>query len=200
MAPVEPREAATVILLREGPAHAGFELLMVARNPAGRVMGGVWAFPGGALEREDGPGEAGLRAAAVRELAEETGITGVHADELVAFARWIAPVSFPFRFDTHFFLARAPLDIEPTVDGVECVDAAWLRPAAALAGGRSGSLPLLFPTRKALERLHAFATIEELLADPAARSIEAIRPRLRFPGDPADPLLPGEAGYEIATG
>ena len=209
MGPAEPRVAATVILLREppesgrveaGPAGGGFELLMVARNPAGRVMAGVWAFPGGALEREDGDGERGLRVAAVRELAEETGITGVATADLVPFARWIAPISLPVRFDTHFFLARAPARSEPAVDGVECVDAAWLSPAAALAEARAGALPLLFPTRKQLERMQGFATIDELLAAAAAAPIEPVRPRLRRPGDPEDALLPGDPGYDTATG
>src|SRR5579872_4877601 len=84
--PVEPREAATVILLRPCAGDVTrdeFELLMVARNPAGRVMGGVWAFPGGALEAGDGRGEPGLRAAAIRELAEEVAIGGLQAAELV---------------------------------------------------------------------------------------------------------------------
>jgi 8-oxo-dGTP pyrophosphatase MutT (NUDIX family) len=202
--PVQPREAATVILLRDGsdaaPADGGFELLMIARNPAGRVMGGFWVFPGGALEREDGHGEPGLRAAAVRELAEEVGITGVRADELIPFSRWIAPVSLRVRFDTHFFLARAPAGSEAVADGVECVDARWLRADAALAAGRAGELPLMFPTRKALERIAAFTTIDALLAAAAATPVEAVHPRLRRPGDPDGPLLPGDPGYEAATG
>jgi len=195
--PTEPREAATVILLRDEPASSpGFELLMIARNPAGRVMGGVWAFPGGALEREDGRGEPGLRAAAVRELAEETGIAGVRAEDLVPFARWIGPPSIAHRFDTHFFLARAPIGCEATADGVECVDVRWLRPAAALAG----ELPLMFPTRKQLERIDGFATIDGLIAAAAATPVVAVQPRLRAPGDRGEPLLPGEPGYDEASG
>lgn len=201
MAIVEPREAAAVILLREGdPGDGGFELLLVARNPAGRVMGGVWAFPGGALERADGDGEAGLRAAAIRELAEETRITGVRADELTPFARWIAPVSLEHRFDAHFFLARAPADSRAAVDGVEIVEARWLRPAAALAAEQAGDLPLLFPTRKQLEWMRPYASVEGLLAAAASESREPVRPRMRRPGDEADLLLPGDPGYDTATG
>ena len=86
----EPSEAAAVILLRDS---SPFEILMVARNPAGPVMGGVWVFPGGRVAERDGSGEGRLRAAALRELAEETAITGLAAADLVAFSRWIAPVS-----------------------------------------------------------------------------------------------------------
>ena len=186
-----------MILLRDA---SPFEILMVARNPSARVMAGVWVFPGGGVERRDGSGEQRLRGAAVRELAEETAITGVDPADLVPFSRWIAPVSLPVRFDTHFFLARAPAGQEPAVDGVECVDAGWFTAAQTLAAEQSGSFPLMFPTRKHLERLHAFTSIEGLLTDAAARSIEPIRPRLPAPGHPGDPLLRGDPGYEAATG
>jgi 8-oxo-dGTP pyrophosphatase MutT (NUDIX family) len=189
-----PREASTVILLREGEP---FEVLMIERNPGGRVMGGVWAFPGGAVEPADGEGERRLRLAAVRELAEETAISGVDPDELVPFSRWVAPVSLAVRYDAYFFLARAPVGQEPVVDGVECVDAGWFTAAGALA---PGGPRLLFPTRKQLERLRAFHRVEEALRSAAASAVETIRPRLRFAGDLEDPLLPGDAGYERARG
>lgn len=50
-APTPPRQAATVILLRGG-ARA-LEVLLVKRNPAARFMGGVWVFPGGAVDAEE---------------------------------------------------------------------------------------------------------------------------------------------------
>jgi 8-oxo-dGTP pyrophosphatase MutT (NUDIX family) len=189
-----PREAATVILLRAG---SPLEVLMIARNPSGPVMGGVWAFPGGAVEPGDGEGECRLRVAAVRELAEETAITGLAPGELVPFSRWIAPASLPVRYDAHFFLARAPDGQEPVVDGVECVDAGWFTPAGALAGN---GMSLLFPTRKQLERLRAYARVEEALRGAAGAPLEVVRPRLRFAGDLEDPLLPGDVGYEDARG
>jgi 8-oxo-dGTP pyrophosphatase MutT (NUDIX family) len=43
-----PRQAATVILLRGGTER--LELLLVKRTPKARFMGGVWVFPGGAVE------------------------------------------------------------------------------------------------------------------------------------------------------
>ena len=186
-----------MILLRE---RSPFEILMVARNPTGRVMGGVWVFPGGGVERGDGDGEQRLRLAALRELAEETRITGLGPDELVPFSRWIAPVSAPVRFDTHFFLARAPDGQEPAVDGVECVDAGWFTAAAMLDGARDGTFPLLFPTLKHLERLRGYGSVDELLAVAAETSITAVRPRLRVPGDRDSVLLPGDPGYDTATG
>ena len=186
-----------MILLRGG---SPFQILMVARNPATRLAGGAWVFPGGGVEHRDGSGEERLRAAAVRELAEEVAITGIDPDDLVHFSRWIAPASLPIRFDTHFFLARAPDGQEPEVDGVECVGAGWFTASQMLADERAGAFPLPFPTRKHLERLREFDSIEELLEAAASVEVQPGRPRLRHPGDPGSALLPGEPGYDTATG
>jgi 8-oxo-dGTP pyrophosphatase MutT (NUDIX family) len=192
-----PREAATVILLRD---RTPLEVLMVERNPANPVMGGVWAFPGGVVAAADGSGEAAWRAAAIRELAEETSITGLEPADLVPFARWIAPVSLPVRFDAHFFLARAPAGQTAIADSVECIDAVWFTVEEALARGRDGTLPLLFPTRMQLQRLLPYRRVDELIDAARAEPVRTIQPRLRFPGDRADPLLPGQPGYELARG
>ncbi|HPQ60122.1 MAG TPA: hypothetical protein PLR43_01220, partial [Syntrophales bacterium] len=51
---VKPREAATLILLREVPPEAGgFEVLMVLRHPKSPFVPRAYVFPGGALDRED---------------------------------------------------------------------------------------------------------------------------------------------------
>lgn len=186
-----------MILMRGG---SPFRILMVARNPATRAAGGVWVFPGGGVEFADGGGEQRLRAAAVRELAEEASITGVDPDDLIPFSRWIAPVSLPVRFDLHFFLARAPEGQEPEADGVECIDAGWFTAAEMLSDERAGFFPMLVPTRLNLELLRYYDSIAELLRDAEGTDVEPICPRLRHPGDPGRALLPGEPGYDTATG
>src|SRR3954469_23603585 len=138
-----PRLAASVIVLRGG-ADA-LEVLLVRRTPHARFMGGVWVFPGGAVD--EGEDERG---AALRELAEEAAITGLDADSLVRFSQWITPAQVKIRFDTHFFLAPAPEGAQPRVDGAECVDFAWLAPDVALDRHRAGELLLVFPTIKHL--------------------------------------------------
>src|ERR671924_1095302 len=128
-----PRPAATVILLRRGGKHAerGLQVLLVQRNPEARFMPGVWVFPGGSVDPDDGDGEAAHRAAAVRELAEEADIE-LPAEELVAYSRWITPKAVPIRFDTRFYLALAPAHSPPKPDGSETVDAGWFGPREAL--------------------------------------------------------------------
>ncbi len=192
------RPAATVILVRGG-AHA-LEVLLVQRNPIARFMGGYWVFPGGGVDAGDGdPGsERALRAAALRELREEAGITlapagadpgrepaatpagGTQAAgvELVPFARWITPVALKRRFDTWFFLAAAPADVQPRPDGVEVVAFRFLAPAAALGAAAAGELALVFPTISQLRELATYASADELLERARGRELVAVQPRV----------------------
>jgi 8-oxo-dGTP pyrophosphatase MutT (NUDIX family) len=191
--PTPPRQAATVILLRGG--EEGLELLLVKRNPNARFMGGVWVFPGGAVEQDEGEDDRAHRAAAVRELQEEAGVELPRTEELVKFSRWITPAAVRTRFDTHFFLASLPPDQEPHVDGQECVEHGWFTPAGALEAHHAGEILLVFPTIKHLEQLSPFATAAELLEHARGRAVQAVQPRVVVDGEVARVLLPGEPGY-----
>jgi 8-oxo-dGTP pyrophosphatase MutT (NUDIX family) len=83
-AEVIPRPAATLLLLRDGPA--GLEVLMVTRHAATEVAGGALVFPGGRVDPADGapkaldccgaaaqadPATMRFRVAAIRESFEE---------------------------------------------------------------------------------------------------------------------------------
>jgi 8-oxo-dGTP pyrophosphatase MutT (NUDIX family) len=185
-----PREAATLVLLRDG--SEGLEVLLVRRNPQQSFMGGAWVFPGGALHE----GDRDLSAAAVRELSEEAGIKLPGGSELVPWSRWITPEEVKVRFDTWFYMAEAPLGAEPTPDGGECVDARWLRPAAALDARSRDELMLVFPTIKHLEALATFESVAAALAGARHHDPVAVQPRVVGRGDSAKILLPGEPGYE----
>jgi len=80
--PVQPRPAASVLLVRD--VGAGLEVLVVER-PARGYFGGLYVFPGGAVDPVDhselarrvvrGPAlDHEFRAAALREVAEEVGL------------------------------------------------------------------------------------------------------------------------------
>lgn len=168
---VTPRPAASMVLLRDG--QGGPEVLLVQRNPQARFMGGLWVFPGGASGPEDGEP---LRTA-LRELEEEAGIR-LEDPDAPAFARWITPEQLAMRFDAWFFVAAAPPEAEPRVDGSECVDVRWLRPADALAACEQEQLSLAFPTYKQLEELARFSSVEEALESARNRTVTAITPRL----------------------
>jgi 8-oxo-dGTP pyrophosphatase MutT (NUDIX family) len=187
----EAREAASLILLRDSPD--GPEVLLVQRNPEQRFMGGAWVFPGGATHAGE---DADHGATALRELEEEAGIALPADVELVPFSRWITPEEVKVRFDTWFFAAQAPPGTEATPDGNECVDARWLRPAAALAAHAQDELALVFPTIKHLELLSESASVGETLAAAKARPIEPVMPKVAVRDGSAQVLLPGEPGYD----
>jgi 8-oxo-dGTP pyrophosphatase MutT (NUDIX family) len=191
----EPRQAASLILLRE--AADGSEVLLVQRNPQQRFMGGAWVFPGGAVHAEE---DADPAASAVRELEEEAGIALTEKTELVPFSRWITPEGegVTIRFDTWFYAARAPAGAAARADGGECIDARWLTPAAALAAHADDRLALVFPTIKHLELLAETPSVEETLAAARARPVEPVLPKVDMSGGSPRVLLPGEPGYDDA--
>jgi 8-oxo-dGTP pyrophosphatase MutT (NUDIX family) len=190
----EPRQAATVIVLRGG--DEALEVLLVQRTPSARFMGGVWVFPGGAVDATEGEGDTAHRLAAVRELQEEAAVAVDDPEALVRFSRWITPAQVAIRFDTHFFLAELPAGQEARVDGTECVDLRWTTPRDALEAHARDELALVFPTVKHLEQLAAFASAAELMDYARGREVEPVEPRVVLEGEVARVLLPGEPGYD----
>jgi 8-oxo-dGTP pyrophosphatase MutT (NUDIX family) len=182
--PTEPRQAASVLVLRGGDET--LEVLLLRRNPAARFMGGAWVFPGGAVDECDDS----HRIAAVREVEEEAGLRLPEPSALVKFSRWITPPQITIRYDTHFFLAAAPPGQEPRADGDEMVDLGWHTPAGALDAHGHGELQLVFQTIKQLEQLAAFGSATELLEWATGREVVAVEPQVRFTGEEARIVLP----------
>lgn len=73
-----PAVAVDIVIMRCSAASQGLEVLLIQRAKA--PFEGRWALPGGHVE----PNEP-LVAAAARELAEETGVTGVELLQLGIF-------------------------------------------------------------------------------------------------------------------
>jgi 8-oxo-dGTP pyrophosphatase MutT (NUDIX family) len=195
--PSTPRPAASIVLLRRGGKHSqrALEVLLLKRSEEARFMPGVWVFPGGSLDPADGAAEAGLRACALRELAEESGIELEAGEELVPFTRWITPELIATRFDAWFFLALAPAHTPPQPDGVETTEARWFRPAGALEAQEAGEIVLSFPTQRQLGWLTEFRTSDEAMAAYRERTVEPILPKVVEDGAEPRVVLPGEPGY-----
>lgn len=195
--PSVPRPSASVVLLRRGGKHAdrALEVLMLKRSMDAKFMPGVWVFPGGAVDLEDGENEAGFRACAVRELREEAGIELPPDEELVLFSRWITPEVISRRFDAWFFLALAPAHTPPKPDGVETTEAGWFEPRAALDAQAAGELTLAFPTIRQLESLLPFATADEALGAHRDRKVEPILPKVVGTLEEHRVVLPGDPDY-----
>jgi 8-oxo-dGTP pyrophosphatase MutT (NUDIX family) len=200
--PAEPRPAASIVLLRRGGKHGDRELevLLLKRSAEAKFMPNVWVFPGGAVDPADGAEEAGYRACAVRELAEEAAIELPAAEELVLFSRWITPAVISTRFDAWFFLALAPAHTPPQPDGTETVEARWFHPAGALEAQAAGEIVLAFPTISQLQLLSEFRTSEEALAAYREREIEPILPVVLGDRENHRVVMPGDPDYPAGNG
>lgn len=126
---------------------------------------------------------AGLRHAmhageiAFGEVLERLGAS-VDASQLRYFSRWITPKAelATRRFDTRFFVARAPEDQVAEADANEVLDGRWITPAGALAANERGEIGLIFPTIKHLERILPYRTVDELLAFAREKTIVTVSP------------------------
>ena len=90
--PVEPKPAASVVLVRDAPPDSSepLEVYMIRRNRNMRFLGGYYAFPGGKVDPDDGAAAALARCRGM-DAAEAEGIfTGHQGTPALAF--WVTAV------------------------------------------------------------------------------------------------------------
>lgn len=186
----EPRLAATVLLVRDGAV--GIEVFMQRRAATMAFAPRMVVFPGGRVDPADLQAEVddeqvnavaagfgvdvrsarGVVAAAVREVAEESGVR-LAASELRPRARWVTPAFEPRRYDTFFFAARLPDGQEAVGETSETTEDFWGPAAGLLAEGSAGTLRLMPPTVVCLEEVATFDSVDDLLADqPTLHAVE----------------------------
>ncbi|MBB3764134.1 NUDIX hydrolase [Sphingomicrobium lutaoense] len=203
--PVRP--AATLILLRETEAGPP-EMLMVRRTRAMAFAAGAWVWPGGRVDPEDEEAaegspfdDAAFRIAAIRETEEEVGLSlGRNLEALVPFARWLPKFNVERRFDTFFYLARAPEGAR--VKGLqdeEICEACWTSARAMLDRIEAGEASAIFPTKRNLERIAQFRTLEELFEDAARHPIEPITPWVEKKEGVDHVVIPEGIGYPVTA-
>jgi 8-oxo-dGTP pyrophosphatase MutT (NUDIX family) len=167
------RRAAALIAGRDVPG-GGLEVLVVERGAGSRFLPGYVAFPGGAVDDADAEAAArwfgdhreASRAAAVRELAEETAIdlAGIEAWALPELCHWVAPEDTPVRFDARYFGVDGAAAPAPVPDGGETAAAWWASPAGLLAGNDTGERKLYWPTWFTMQQLAMCSSVADLLA------------------------------------
>jgi ADP-ribose pyrophosphatase YjhB (NUDIX family) len=119
---------ATVDALVTRPADKGLEVLLVRRRDVDK-----WALPGGFVDRAD----AGVREAALRELAEETGLHLADAHTEIALARRAPNALTTLHAWTENTVVRVTGDPELLADAAltpaeaEVTDVVWADLAAA---------------------------------------------------------------------
>jgi 8-oxo-dGTP pyrophosphatase MutT (NUDIX family) len=199
MSATEPRTAATVVLIRDG--EAGPEVLLLKRNRALMFAGGLWVFPGGALDPEDWAAandeEGAARIAAAREAREESSLA-VDPGLMLQISHWTTPVAEPKRFYTWFYLALASDDAAVEIDGGEIHDHQWINIAEAVRQHEAGAFGMLPPTVMTLRAMCGYLSAEDIMIAIAARDPYRVFPVFAKSADSIEVLFEGDAGY--ATG
>lgn len=124
---------------------------------------------------------------------------------LVPFSRWRTPAAEPRRYDTIFFLARAPEGQVAEHDTVETTGLRWTSAADALAAAERGELALIYPTLRTLEALAVFDDLDTLLAAAPTTRLRPLQPHAVTDADgrvvailhPDDPAYPWERYPEL---
>lgn len=131
------------------------------------------------------------------DLLDDAGL-GLDPAALTPLARWLPNFHVTRRFDTLFFLARAPAgEWLPNVIAGECSGAYWLTAADALERERRGGARLIFPTRRNLERLALHASFDAMRADAEAHPIEPITPWVEEHSGDKFVKIPDHLGYPV---
>jgi len=132
-------------------------------------------------------------------LIEGSGLK-LDLDALTPFARWCPNFRETRRFDTIFFLAEAPEGAgRATADESESVRAFWASAAHVLAEVDAGRAHVIFPTRRNLERLALFGSIDEARADAARHEVKKITPWVEERGGRPHVCIPEDAGYPVTS-
>jgi 8-oxo-dGTP pyrophosphatase MutT (NUDIX family) len=123
-------------------------------------------------------------------------------DELTYFAHWVTPEIEIKRFDTRFFIARAPEGQTPVHDDGETIHSEWLDPVDAIERSRKEEIALPPPTWTTLSTLAKFRSIDEVVQWARQKPIPRVQPGFLTRGDetlllyPGDPLYPPLEGFE----
>lgn len=134
---------------------------------------------------------------AMAEMLESEDLV-LHCGALVPFAHWVTPSFMPKRFDTFFYVARAPADQLGVHDGHEAVDSAWLRPEDIVtdqAAGRRTLVPATLLNVKKLGR--SGKNVAEALETARTSKIVTVQPELVDPPPRARLKIPEAAGYGV---
>jgi 8-oxo-dGTP pyrophosphatase MutT (NUDIX family) len=195
--PPQPRPASTVALLRE--SDKGPETLLLKRNKALMFAGGLWVFPGGALEEQDlasagGDTVVASRIAAAREAYEESGLRPDPQD-MVLISHWTTPVAEPKRFSTWIYAAPVKGKDAVVIDGGEIHDHLWIPIREALARHDRGELPMMPPTVVTLLGLASYDSVAELVNEERESSVPEVLPVFDAREGRVTIMFPGDAGY-----
>lgn len=106
----------------------------------------------------------------------------VDVGSLAFVSRWVTPMVFPRRYDTHFYLAplSSPLPLTLAIDELE--EAAYITPAAALGAHQAQQWPMVLPTLAHLRWLARFTSIDQALEATSRARPDPVTPAVAADG------------------
>lgn len=119
---------------------------------------------------------------------------------LELWSHWITPSREPKRFDTRFYVARAPTAQQASSDRYETTDAIWLRPSAALERHAALEIFLPPPTLVNLLELEPHRSVDAVMDAARVKPIAPILPKLGMDGPHLAILLPWAPEYASTEG
>jgi 8-oxo-dGTP pyrophosphatase MutT (NUDIX family) len=125
-------------------------------------------------------------------------------DRLISWAHWITPSGLARRFDTRFFVTRAPQAHTHAADSHETSECAWLAPSQLLERAAHGEMIVAQPTRYTLVDLQAsierHRTLDALMRAESRRQVAAIMPKLVKQDGSTAIVLPWDLEYAAIPG
>jgi 8-oxo-dGTP pyrophosphatase MutT (NUDIX family) len=135
---------------------------------------------------------------ALLDLCKRENLT-LTTDEIFYISHWITPMGERRRFDTRFFIARAPAAQYPLHDNGETIQSFWITPQEAIRRSHDKDLMLMPPTKANIEWLLPFNnTNEAMKAAKALGKPQTILPKLKVDSDGRvlGIAMPGDPEYD----
>ena len=120
-------------------------------------------------------------------------------DRMHLVDHWVTPLGERRRFDTRFFVTRAPAAQAPLHDDGETIASLWVRPADAIRMWQDGKIQIFPPTVVSLEFLRPFETADDAIETAAAVGVPpVVLPRVILDEDERvlGVVRAGEPGYD----
>lgn len=203
------REASARLALEEGGLTFYVAAIRECFEEAGVLLaydrdGQILDFSDPAVEQHFERLRAELNAGdrSLLDIAAAEGLT-LATDRISYWAHWITPEGQPRRYDTRFFVTRAPRNQTAAHDDHELTSSAWVTAREALEHGRRKEWMIIFPTIRNLQKLAQFESADAAIAAVDAQAeFPVMQPRVlmgRTPDEEARAVLPGDEGYEEAA-
>jgi 8-oxo-dGTP pyrophosphatase MutT (NUDIX family) len=183
--------AANVAAIRESFEECG--VLYARPNGSDDLVDGARAEALGAKYRADLEADK----IGMADIAEAEGLR-IAVDRMVHFAHWITPPHMPKRFDTHFFIAEAPMDHVLAHDGHENVDSVWITPVQACEDADAGTRTVIFPTRLNIEKVGQSNNVGAAIARARKSPVVTVLPESEKVEGGRIMRIPEAAGYGAA--